>query len=287
MLSSWLCRIAAEYQVGLEHLAQHLGLSACRAVDIDHVSTPEDIERAAAALSVAPAAIRGMVHRPLKTAVRRLRERYAPVQVCVPCRADHVRHTSEPVVIMAWFEYWRIECPLCRIPFSPNDGPKLDRCNPVREEPNWFAQILPYARRGAAQLATFVRQPYGSSVSPVSILRLLSMRLTHSAFAAPRSTACSAEDDGGGHHCIAELFVAGLEPLLHREPLLPTLWTERRPVRLVTARTILFAAMAKFLADPRAAYARIVRALDRRSRATVDRWFRGLPEHSARVFARV
>jgi len=177
MLSSWLRRIAAEYTVSLEHLTRHLSLSASRPVEIDHAWTRDDIKRTAAALSVTSAEIRGMVHRPLKMPFWRLRERYLPVQVCTQCRADHARRTNEPVAIKAWFEYWQIECRQCALPFSSPGGPNLNRSNPAREQPEWFSQILPSAQRGASQLKAFIRTPHRASVSPLAILRLLSMHL--------------------------------------------------------------------------------------------------------------
>ena len=94
-----------------------------------------------------------------------------------------------------------------------------------------------------------------------------------------------ADDGAGGHHCIAELFVPGLPERLREHPLLPTVWTERQPVRLVTARTILFAAMANFLADPKAAYARIAASLGWTGRSAVERWLLRLPDHEARILA--
>lgn len=285
MLSSWLGRIAAEYRISMEHLARHLGLSVWRPVEIDHAATRDDIERTAAALSVAPTAIRDMVHRPLRSPVRRLRERYAPVQICAQCRAEHDRRTNEPVAIMAWFENWRIECQHCALPFSSSGRPNLLRSNPAREAPNWFARILPCARRGAAQLASFVRQPYRARVSPVAILRLLSMPLDLSAPTALMRPWAPVDDGAGGHHCIAELFVPGLRERLREDPLLPMVWTERQPVRLVTARTILFAAMTNFLANPKAAYARIVASLGWTGRSAVERWLLQLPDHEARILA--
>jgi hypothetical protein len=281
MLSSWLRRTAAEYRVSLEHLTRHLGLSTARPAEIDHASTSDDIKRGAAALSVTIAEIRAMVHRPLKTPVQRLRERCSPVQVCTRCRADHARRTDEPVAIKAWFEYWQIECQQCALPFSSPGGPNLNRCNPAREELEWFGQIMPLARRGAAQLKAFVRTPYRPSISPVSILRLLSMRL--GPFVAAEPEPLWADHHHPGDHCIAELFLPGLRERLHRDPLLPTLWTEARPVRLASARSILYAAMAIFMADPRAAYARTVDALGRSRRRAVESWLDHLPDHSARV----
>jgi hypothetical protein len=282
MLSSWLRRVAAEYGVSLEHLTRHLGLSAARPAEIDHASTGDDIKRVAAALSVPVADIRQMVHRPLKTPVRRLRERYSPVQVCTRCRAEYIRRTDKPVAIKAWFEYWQIECQQCALPFSAPGGPNLNRSNPAREEPEWFGQIMPLARRGAARVKAFAHTPYGASVSPVAILRLLSMHLAPSVSTEPKL----ALDDphySGGHHCIAELFLPGLRERLHQDPLLPTPWTEQRPVRLVTARTILYAALANFLAEPRAAYNRTVDALAWSRRKAVERWLDHLPQHAAQI----
>lgn len=276
MLSSWFRRIAAEYDVSLKHLAQHVGISAWRPVQIDHTLTRDDIDRTAAALTVTPAEIQTMVHRPLETSVWRLRERYAPVQVCTQCRADHVSKTNQLVTIMAWFEYWRIECQQCNLPFSNPGGPTLNWSNPAREEPEWFNRILPFARRGAAQLATFVRRPHHSLVSPVAVLRLLSMSLKTRTASTPRLARKP-------HHCIAELFLPERPERVSERPMLPGLWTERQPVRLVTARTVLFAALAKFLADPTAAYARIVGALDWRRRIAVERWLGDLPDHSTRI----
>lgn len=276
MLFSWLRRIAAEYGVSLERLAQHFGLSAWRPMQIDHTSTRDDIERTAAALTVAPAEIQAMVHRPLKTLVGRLRERYTPVQVCTRCRANHVSKTNQPVAIMSWFEYWRIECQQCSLLFSNPGGPKLNWANPAREEPEWFSRILPFARKGAAHMATFVRRPHRSLVSPLAVLRLLSMRLDTYAASTPRP-------EWMPHHCIAELFLPDRSECVSEQPLLPALWTEQHPVRLVAARTVLFAAMANFLAEPRAAYARIVDALDWRRRSAVKRWLDDQPHHSARI----
>jgi hypothetical protein len=284
MLSSWLRRTAAEYAVSLEHLTHHLDLSVSRPMEIDHASTRNDIERAAAALSVTAAEIRDMIHSPLKMPFIRLREMYLPVQVCTRCRACHARSTAEPVAIKAWFEYWQIECQQCTLPFSPPAGTNINRCNPAREEPEWFGQILPSARRGAAQLKRFVLTRHRPSVSPIAILRLLSMRLGPPASTEPWLP-WPTRRRSGSHHCIAELFLPGLQERLNQHPLVQTLWTERRPVRLVTARTILYAAMANFLADPMAAYRHTVDALAWPRRQAVERWLDQLPEHSVRVLS--
>jgi TniQ len=284
MLSSWLRRTAAEYAVSLEHLTRHLDLSVSRPMEIDHFSTRDDIERTAAALSVTAAEIRDMIHSPLKMPFIRLREMYLPVQVCTRCRADHARSTAEPVAIKAWFEYWQIECQQCMLPFSPPGGTNIYRCNPAREEPEWFGRILPFARKGAAQVKRFVIKPHRALVSPLAILHLLSMRIGPPVLAAPRPPLPS-RSKSLGHHYIAELFLPGLRERLNEHRLLETPWTERRPVRLVTARTILYAALANFMANPRAAYRRTVDALVRPRRQAVEQWLDQLPEYSTRVLS--
>jgi len=124
--------------------------------------------------------------------------------------------------------------------------------------------------------------PHRESVSPLSILRLLSMRLGPRPSAKP-SLPWPNRQNSVSHHCIAELFLPGLRERLDEHPLVPSLWTERRPVRLVTARTVLYAAMADFMADPRASYGRTVDALVWQRRQAVEQWPEQLPEHSARA----
>jgi hypothetical protein len=90
---------------------------------------------------------------------------------------------APPVVIRAWFELWQIECQYCQTPFSPPGATKLTRCNPAREDPAWFESLRPPARAGAQLLANFVRRPFSVGVSPITVLRLLSMRFDASRFA--------------------------------------------------------------------------------------------------------
>lgn len=187
--------------------------------------------------------------------------------------------TDQPVAIMAWSEYWQIECQQCGHLFSNSGRPNLSRVNPAREDLEWFARILPFARRGAAHLATYVRRPRHTLVSPVAFLRLLSMRLGPPAPGPTQMPPCG-ED---GHHRIAELFLPDLHDRLRKHPLLPSPWTERNPVRLVTARAILLAALANSLADPRGAYARIVGSLDWTRRRAVEHWLDNQPQQLALV----
>ena len=242
--SSWLRRIAAEYGVDLRHLTAHFGLSVCRLCEIDRALPADDVRRIAVALRTDPAEFREMMHR---AATRILRPTSVPLQVCVQCQAGHRAATRLPVTIRAWFEFSQIECEHCRTPFSPTSRPSLTRCNPAREEPVWFESIRPPARVGARLLADFARRPLTSRFSPVAILQLLSMRFDAIRFATRPVGRCGADELFASRRII-ELFVPGLSEL-RRDNLIPAPWTSDKPVRLVTARTILLAGMAALLSS--------------------------------------
>jgi TniQ len=120
MLSSWLRRIAAEYNVELQHLAGHIGLSRSQAREIDSALPRVDVCSIALALRSHPAEIRDMVH---PSQVQVLRATTTPIQVCPQCQARHRAATRLPVAIRARFELWQIECPQCQTPFSPTGAP--------------------------------------------------------------------------------------------------------------------------------------------------------------------
>lgn len=155
LLSSWLRRIAVEYGVELQHLAKHVGLSVSRADDIDGAPSADDLCKIAVTLNAHPTEIREMVH-PRQVRVRRAT---TLLQICRRCQERHRAATRLPVAIRAWFEFWRIECQHCELPFSPAGTANLARCNPVREHPAWFESLRPTARAGARLLAKFVRRP--------------------------------------------------------------------------------------------------------------------------------
>jgi hypothetical protein len=279
LLSSWLKRIAAEYRISLTHLAQHLGLSTSRSELIDLSLAEADIRRIAAATHSSHADIRRMMHRPRQRAVKALISSQAPIQFCSACRALHASRTTEPVAVKAWFEFWQIECSQCQIPFTPIAKPDLRRCNPAREHPEWFSQILPIARIGGRRLADFARRPLRVVLPPTAVLNLLSMRLRTDTYPAVHG-AGSAPSRWDNYHCLAELFVPGLRERLSEDPLVPGTWTARKPVRLVTARTILFAAMAEFFADATIGFKRVTESATATMMVVVDRWFNGLPPQS-------
>ena len=244
MLSSWLRRTAAEYGIELRHLTAHWALSVSRTCEIDCGLPTDDVQRVAAALRSDPAEIRQMVHPPR---IRALHPTSAPIQVCSPCRTGHRAATPIPVRIRAWFEYWEIECAHCRTPFSPPGGAKLTRCNPAREEPVWFESLRPAARVGARLLANFAMRPITAGFSPVTILRLLSMRFDAIRFANTATAAHSAAELFATRR-LAEVFVPGLSERW-QDDLLPEPWTADKPTRLVTARMILLAGMTNLLDD--------------------------------------
>jgi hypothetical protein len=202
---------------------------------------------AARALRLEPGELQAMMHVQMQRA-----QGFGPsvsvLQLCLHCQADYRVTTRSPVAIRAWFEFWQIERGGCGRPFPPAGGPRLDRVNPAREEPLWFESLRKAARIGARKLADFARRPFGTGWSPVIILHLLSMRFDAVAFADGRPRGDVAQ------RRLAELFVPGLAERW-RANLIPEPWTRERPVRLVTARTILFAGMATALGGREAALA--------------------------------
>ena len=259
LLSSWLRRTAAEYGVSFEQLAQHVGLSRTKPADIDHDLSPDEVGQLAGAMRVERAEVRRRLHPPLRPPARSLRARRAPIQVCATCRTRHLASYAHPVVLRAWFEFWRVECQACQSLLSSLRKLVLDRCNPAREYPNWFSGIMPAARRGADRLHAFARRPFSVMPSPVAVLCLLSK---------PLPTGWP-DDDGlfrYGPHRVADLFVSGLGELTREAGVLvPDAWTAKKPVRLVTARVILLAGLSHFLADPAASFDRVQGAADRRA----------------------
>lgn len=239
LLSSWLRPVATEYGVDLAHLASHIGLSVSRASLIDHGLSRHDLQRAASALRLEPGELQRMMHVPN---AQGLGPSPSVLQLCLHCQADHKATTRSRVAIRAWFEFWQIECGGCGRPFSPAGPPRLGRVNPAREEPLWFESLRRAARIGARKLADFARRPFTTGWSPMIILRLLSMRFDAVAFADGRLRGDVAQ------RRLVELFVPGLAELW-RANLVPEPWTNERPVRLVTARTLLLAGMATALDD--------------------------------------
>jgi TniQ len=279
VLSSWLKRIATEFGVSLAYLTQHMGLSASTADLIDNGLTTTEIQCIAAVTRSNQSDIRKMVHRPIRSSVRTLITSQLPIQYCATCRANHTGTTSEPIAIKAWFEFWQIECEFCRIPFASAAKLNLRRGNPAREHPAWFCQLLPAARVGGRQLAEFARRPLGVELEPTAVLSLLSLQLGADAYSAVFGRQLTPES-WNARHCIAELFIPELRERRFSDPLVPKRWTAREPVKLVTARTILFAAMATFFANARHSLRQIVSIANAAMKTVIDRWFLALPRHS-------
>jgi len=281
LLSSWLKRIAAEFGVTLAHLARHIGLSASTREDIDTALTQADIRKVAAATRLSASEIREMVHRPFSESAKSLVASQRPIQFCARCRAHHGAATSLPVAIKAWFEYWQIECSQCRTPFESLVRPDLRRCNPAREDPEWFNQLLPAAKAGGARLAGFARRPLNVALAPTAVLNLMSMRLGLAWWTSGVAD-YNPHLDWAGSHCIAELFVPGLQQRMSQE-LIPRTWTTKDPVRLVAARAILLAAMEAFLQGAANAFTRVTRAATATTAINLERWLAKLPPHSRQL----
>ncbi len=273
LLSSWLRRTGVEYGISLEQLAQHIGISTTKPAYIDQDLSRDEIGRLAGAMRVERAEIRQRLYQPLRPQVRSLRAHRAPIQVCTSCRAQHFAAHAQPVFIRTWFEFWRIECQACQRALSSLGSPALDRCNPAREHPGWFSGIMPAARHGAARLHLYARRPFSAVLPPVAVLCLLSKPLT------PGWPDDEVIRYGG--YGVADLFVPGLSEITREQGILvPEVWTIKKPVRLVTARIILLAALSHFLADPKASFRRVRDTAGFGVGSFLERWVSALPPHA-------
>lgn len=70
LLSSWLRRVAAEYQIDVTQLIQHIGLSIASTSMLDRNLSTNDVTRAAIILRATPAELRAMMHAPAIKALR-------------------------------------------------------------------------------------------------------------------------------------------------------------------------------------------------------------------------
>ncbi len=273
ILSSWMRRIGQEYGVSLEQMARHVGLSRTTPTDIDRRLPLDDLNRLMAALRVKRTEVCGRLLQPLRSPAQSLQSSRTPIQTCASCQTKHRSLQAQGVILRAWFEFWTIECQTCRQPMSSLGPPVLHRCDPAREHPNWFYSIMPAARRGAARLRAFAYRPYSAALSPVAALDLLSKPL------APgwRHGGAAKKEP----HRVAELFVPGLAELTRDVGvLIPDVWNAGRPLRLVTARTILFAALASFLKDPASSMQRVKAVMPSQPGSALERWINALPPHS-------
>ena len=271
-MSSWMRRIGHEYGVNLEQIARHVGLSRTTPTDIDRRLPPDDLSRLATALRVERMEIYDRLLHPLRSSAQSLQSSRTPIQTCTTCRTKHHSLQAKNVILRAWFEFWTIKCKACQQLLSSLGPPLLHRCDPAREHPNWFYSIMPAARRGAARLRAFAYRPYSTTFSPVAALDLLSKPL-----------APGWRYDGAAKkepHRVAELFVPGLAELTRDVGvLIPDVWNAGRPIRLVTARTILFAALASFLKDPASSMLRVKAVMPIRPGSALERWINALPPH--------
>lgn len=281
LLSSWLTRIAADYRISLARLCQHLGVPLVTGSLTDNTFKAADIQRLAASTRSDADDVRRMIRRPLQPKAVGLVARCAPIQFCTGCRALHTGATVEPVGIMSWFEFWQFECLECRLPFSTTTNADLHQCNPARDFPEWFSKVLPLARKGGRKLALFARGRFDVDLAPIEVLNLLSKPLRRKLI----DYRSSYDLNWGKYHRIAELFVPGLRKLSSEHQLMPETWTVRRPVRLVTARAILLAAMAAFIANPRRGFRRVTEIAAGATLASVGRWFNALPSGSRRMIS--
>jgi hypothetical protein len=286
ILSSWLRRIAFEYGMELSEFTQYLELHASTAGSLDFDSNSGDRVRIANALRSAPDTIQAMTHRHLKGPAKNLLSKSFPIQICRPCHAFHLAQTNQKVHIKGWVEYWTVECMKCRRAFSSLGPVKLKAGNPRHEDLEWYNATFSLAKIGAKKLLEFAMQPYRTEVSPAACLELLSMRTGPRRHPGTWNNQHLPVIIKSENHCIAEILVPGLSEWLDRVSLIPKPWKQDRPIKDVTARTVLFAGLAILIADLPAGWAKIRERIDHVKTDEVDRWLSKQPSYLADLLSR-
>ena len=285
LLSSWLRRIAAEYGMELNQLIEYLQLEASSRASLDYREHPKDCRRIANALRISTKEVDTMTHKPLQGAGKQLLSWPFPIQVCRACDAFHRTQTAQKVQLKGWFEYWTLECAACRRPLSPLTRPKLKIANPQREDPGWYSEILTHARHGASEVMRYARNPRFFAFSPIACLELLSKRTGPPPYKAHKPNVKLLGILNPANHCIAELLIPGLSDKLDQSPLIPSRWRLDRPIRDVTSRTLLLAALAIFLANPASAWAKIQDRICYIKSVEIADWLSGQPQHFSRLLS--
>ena len=281
LLSSWLRRIAAEYGMALNQLIEYLQLEASSRASLDYREHPKDCRRIANALRISTKEVDTMTHKPLQGAGKQLLSWPFPIQVCRACDAFHRTQTAQKVQLKGWFEYWTLECAACRRPLSPLTRPKLKIANPQREDPGWYSEILTHSRHGASEVMRYARNPRFFAFSPLACLELLSKRTGPLRYNAYKPNVKLRGILNPENHCIAELLIPGLSDKLDQSPLIPLRWRSDHPTKDVTARTLLLAALALFLANPASAWAKVQERICYTKGVEIDFWLSRQSPHLA------
>ena len=269
--------------MALDQFTHYLGLQDPTPPSLDFKRNSQDHLRIANALRITPKEVGTMAHRPLKTPASILLSKHVPIQICRTCSAFHHSQTDQKVQVKGWFEYWNFECAKCQRPFSSLVPPRIKIGNPRYEDPVWYDEVLKQARIGAGKLSQFTMHPHRSDVSPAACLELLSMRTGPRPYQTPGVNQLLPRIANPENHCIAEILLPGLSERLNYAPLIPRPWQQARPIKGVVARTILFAALAIFLADPPGAWVKVREQICHLKSREISQWLSRQPVHVAKV----
>jgi len=245
LLSSWLARHAAFYEVGHRRLLNHLGLEAPCLEALDYGPSLAQQIVLASCLRCEPARIAAMSHAEACNDVRRLIRRAPPAQRCQTCTESAASYGAP--ILKSWVQGWRITCRAC--------GTRLidiadKHTGEIAQYKDLFGTVWERACEGEAAFEQ--HKAGGRDVpSPAVLMRLLLL---------PRWPDPSELREGYRPSRLLNTVVPGFDEAVHRHGLERHM--VRQPFLPILLRIALLAGLATVMRDP----VRIVTDLRRQTR---------------------
>lgn len=170
LLSSWLLRHAAYYNVGPHQLLQHVGLSAPSLQHLDHHLTLAQAIVLAGFFRREPADVAAMMYAGIPDDLRRLIRRGRVLQTCRHCASRHEQDDAKGAILRSWMQAWRLTCRACGSTLSDLSTPNVER---AAAQATIFADHWNLAREGEGIVERYATRIVVAGLSPVAVMRLL------------------------------------------------------------------------------------------------------------------
>jgi transcription elongation factor Elf1 len=235
LLSSWLARHAAFYEVGNRRLLSHLGLEASCLEALDYGSSLAQQIVLADCFRCEPARIAAMSHAGACNDVRRLIRRAPPAQRCQTCTGPELTSNRDPV-LKSWVQGWRITCRACGTRLT--DITSERHPGEIHQYNDLFITLWERACEGEAAFEEH-EDDAGDAPSPAMLMRLLLL---------PRWPEPGELSEGYRPSRLLNAVVPGFDEAVHRYGLERHM--VRQPFLPMMLRTALLAGLATVMRDP-------------------------------------
>jgi len=235
LLSSWLARHAAFYEVGSPRLLSHLGLEAPCLEDLDDGPSLAQQIGLADCFRCVPARIAAMSHAGACNDVRRLIRRAPPAQRCQTCTGPDLTSNTVPV-LKSWVQGWRITCRACGTRLT--DITSERHPGEIHQYNDLFSTLWEKACEGEAAFEEH-EDDAGDTPSPAALMRLLLL---------PRWPDPGELAEGYRPSRLLNAVVPGFDEAVHRYGLERHM--VRQPFLPMMLRIALLAGLASVMRDP-------------------------------------